>query len=304
MHLPQQDIHLFYKLHLALLFYANQELNILPDKIKTTEALKNAGLEKLYKVRDKLMDDPQLIDEFVKENPFHFSQKELDIILNWKHFIKGRFFITKFLKNYAVFLKEEENSEHSKAYGVKALFSPFEKMLGEYLPIMTNAVLIPFKEHIIYDGFLYPYNVSFGAGMRADINETYQLASSRFGIIESLPHIIDEQKENDAEKLKRYLKTESSRKYFMEKIFEMTRNNRELMILYHQEMGKSYMRSYKKDLSNIAGIPQGWFAQLQGIPVASGASKEDLEHNIKSIVPAAKQDLVYIFQIRQKESEK
>jgi len=44
-------------------------------------------------VRDALYENPQLIDAFAAENPFGFSDEELDIVRSWKHFVAGDFFI-------------------------------------------------------------------------------------------------------------------------------------------------------------------------------------------------------------------
>lgn len=60
-------------------------------------------------------------------------------------------------------------------------------MFSSYaLPMYLNAVLLPFKGHTIWDGLVNYYNISFGSGVRRDLNETYQRVKQREGIIESL----------------------------------------------------------------------------------------------------------------------
>jgi len=256
------------------------------------------GIDKTGEVRKKLWENTELIDDFVAENPFGFSQEELAIISNWKkHYIRKWFFIIKYSKKYAIFL---DSKEPTKAYGVKALISPFEDVIGDDLPLMVDAVLLPFKEWIIYDGFLFSKKISFGGGIKADLNEELKIAKAEFGIIESLPYDRNREKTEDAtEKLKRYLKTETSREHFSEEIYDLTQKNRELKIIYHQEMGKIDARSYKKDLRDIE-ILNGWFGILQGILVAGGGTKKELDNAIKIIVPPKKQDLVFRFQMREK----
>lgn len=299
MQLSIEDVHLFYKLNPALLFYVNKKLNVLADNFQNPEELRRSGMEKVGKVRDKLLENIRLIDDFVKENPFEFSHEELDIISSWKHHTKGRFFILKYLKNYAVFL---DTKEPAKAYGVKALVDSFEDIMEEdSLPAMVDAVLLPFKQGIIYDGFLAcNNNIYFGAGIRSDLNEEFKIAKVRFGIIESLPYDGNRAKtEDNAEKLKRYLKTETSRQYFSKEIYDLTGKNRELEIIYHQEMGKIYSRSYKKDLRGV-GIGSGWFGILQGVLIAGNNTKEGLDDVIEKIVPPNKQNLVFRFQLKNK----
>ena len=52
---------------------------------------------------------------------------------------------------------------------------------------MVDAVLLPFKDRIIYDGLMNGYNISFGAGIRRSLNESFKEAKARQGIVTSLP---------------------------------------------------------------------------------------------------------------------
>jgi hypothetical protein len=53
------------------------------------------------------------------------------------------------------------------------------------LPVYTQAVLLPFEHHIIYDSLLISYNVVFGSGYRQDLQEMYRNIQEREGIITS-----------------------------------------------------------------------------------------------------------------------
>jgi hypothetical protein len=59
-------------------------------------------------------------------------------------------------------------------------------LYGQPLPVWVQAVLLPFKGRIIYDGLLMSRNIIFGSGIRGDLNETYQTARQNGQIIESL----------------------------------------------------------------------------------------------------------------------
>jgi hypothetical protein len=73
------------------------------------------------------------------------------------------------------------------AYGVLALTQPFEEMIGPYLPVMTQAVLMPFKDKVVYDGLLSSYRISFGPGIRRSLNQSFKEAKERHGIVTALP---------------------------------------------------------------------------------------------------------------------
>ena len=57
------------------------------------------------------------------------------------------------------------STEPVVAYGVVALFDPFEAVIGPYLPRMIKTTLLPFKGRIVYDGLVTGYNVTFGGGI-------------------------------------------------------------------------------------------------------------------------------------------
>jgi len=183
MKLSKEEVELFYKLYHSLLLYVNEKFDIVKG-INSPRDFKRCPIEEINNIRDRLYEHPALINSFVIENPLNLSSDELKIISNWKNFVKGSFLIFRYLKDYTIFLSPDEPP---KAYGVLALTSTFKEMLGPYLPIMVEAVLLPFNDKIVYDSILIPYPVTFGSGIRRSFNEAYQKAKSRFGIITSLP---------------------------------------------------------------------------------------------------------------------
>jgi hypothetical protein len=67
------------------------------------------------------------------------------------------------------------------------LSQPFEELIGPYLPVLTQTVLLPFEDRIVYDGLMSSYNVSFGPGIRRNLNEDFKTAKHRHGIVTLLP---------------------------------------------------------------------------------------------------------------------
>lgn len=291
MKLSEEDIELFYKLHLALLFYTNQRKGVLRE-VTTMEEFMELPIEEKNKVREVLYQHPKLIDSFVRRNPFNFSQDELEIVKSWKNFLKGEFYLFRYLKKYAIFL---DDSSPPKAYGVLALKSYFQELVGPWLPVFLKAVLLPFKGQIIYDSILIPYPVSFGPGIRRDLKEAYQEAKARFGIIMSLPWV--EKEESDVERLKSYLSSEAMRDKYWEEIEELIEKDSNLLAVYHQELGKVHARTFGRRLSGI-GLKGAWFAILEGEIVAGGSTRAEVEQILDKIIPEEKRNFVYVFRLK------
>jgi hypothetical protein len=295
MRLSPEDIELFYQLYHPLLCYVNRKLALVRG-IDSPRDLKKFPVKEINKLRERLYRQPDLIESFIEENPFSFSSTGLEIIESWTNFVKGTFVIFRCVKDYAIFL---DTDEPPKAYGVLALKSTFQEMVGPSLPVMVETVLLPFNSRIIYDGVFVSYPISFGKGVRQSFNDAYQEAKSRFGIITSLPFSAQEVKKNDAEKLQYYLKTERNRSKYSQEIADLVAKDSGLLALYHQEMGKVHARTYGKRLREI-GLRDAWFALLQGMIIASGSTKDEIEQILPRIVPAEKRKFVYVFQLKRK----
>ena len=164
---------------------------------------------------------------------------------------------------------------------------------------MVEAVLLPFNDKIIYDSIFFPYSMTFGGGIRRSFNDAYQEAKSRFGIITSLPFSTEKVEQNDAANLRFYLRSKRNREMYWEEIEELINKDPNLLTLYHQEMGKIHARTYGKRLREI-GLTNAWFAILEGMTIASGATKDEVERILQCILPTEKRKFVYIFQLKEK----
>jgi len=250
----------------------------------------------IQKLKDILYDKLELIDSFIKDNHNDLSAPDREIVSSWKNFVVGRFYIVRHLKNYTIFLDE---NEPPKAYGVLGIITPLEDMIGPNLPRMVKATLLPFENRIIYDGTIFPYNILFGSGTRRSINDSYSQAKNSLGIITSLPISSEKTEISDADTLRGYLKTAYSRDAYREDIWELIRKNPDLMVVYCEEMGRVHARTYKKRLRE-AGVVEGWFALIDGIIIAGGKTREEVIKISKSLLPSEKRKLVYIFNLKAK----
>ena len=180
MKLSQADSDLFFELMWSLQWYVNRETGILAG-IKTVETYSQLSPEDRVQVRDRLFDEPEFIDKFIAENPCRFSTQQLDILASWKKFIRADFYLERYLKKHAIFIQEDS------VYAVSGLSQEFSEMIHKsYLPLPVKAILLPFKDKIIYDGIFHHYNIHFGGNIRRRIKETYMRAKQNGEIIESL----------------------------------------------------------------------------------------------------------------------
>ncbi|MEX0728982.1 MAG: DUF6398 domain-containing protein [Planctomycetaceae bacterium] len=181
--LPSDECMLFFKLHGMLMIFVNQRLKLFPDHL-SHEKYSTLPPSLQIKVNNAFADNTDLIRPFVDENPFDFSDDELEIVSSWRHLVRGAFIIYRELKGHTVFLSSDDPTI---AYGVLALSDPFEVVIGRPLPVMAQTILLPFKDKIVYDGLLNSRNMLFGAGIRRSFNESFKEAKARYGIVTSLP---------------------------------------------------------------------------------------------------------------------
>lgn len=177
MKLSKQDADLFFELMWSLQVFVNRKVGLLPD-VSTVSSYRKLSQEEKMKVREALYEKPELIDTYVKENPDHFTEENLVIVSKWKNFVKGEFYIERYLRKHTVFMKG------NTVYGVLGLYDGIEEIIHKsYLPMYVKAVLLPFKRQIVYDGLLQSYSVFFGGNIKADLKETYLRAKQRREII-------------------------------------------------------------------------------------------------------------------------
>lgn len=180
MKLSKTDADTFYRLMWALQHFVNIKLRVVPEVNSASEYAK-CKMEDKLKVRKALLADIDLIEEFVRTNHQGLSSDDLAIVSDWRHFVSGRFYIERFLKKYAIFILGEE------VYGVSGIYESFSEIIHpSLLPLCANAVLLPFKGRIIYDGIFEPYNVMFGRNIMSELKDNYMTAKNEKRIIETI----------------------------------------------------------------------------------------------------------------------
>lgn len=291
MRLAENDRLQYMRVHLALIHYVGIKEKMLSKGI-TLEEFKDYSREEKFRLRDLIYQKPEHINSFIQENLYQLSKEDLSIAEQFKHFKKARFWIVKYLKNYAVFLDD------NFAYGVLALADPFERVVGDALPLMVEAVLLPFKDCIVYDGFVQRYNVSFGGSIMASIKDDYNKKKAEHGIITALP--VDknraEQKITDEDRLVLYMKTASSRAQNWDEIQTLINKSSGLEQLYYQLCGQINSRKLKKTIKELE-ISNYYFAVYYDTIIASAKTKAELEKQLHQMLPKATINSLFIFKM-------
>jgi hypothetical protein len=138
----------------------------------------------------------------------------------------------------------------------------------------------------------------FGRGITRELHDSSQRAKAHYGIITSLPFAASEAVPSDAEQLKFYVRNARNREMYWEEIVALRHKSHTLETLYHQEMGKVQARTSSRQLRDL-GLSGVWFAMLEGITIASGRTRQEVEHAVQRIVPQHKQSFIYLFQVQE-----
>ncbi len=184
MQLSIADVELFFRLQRSLMSFVNQRLQVVSETVATPEAFLSLPPETRLELHEALLEHRDLIDDFADANPSGLDEAELAIVRSWRDLVAGSFFAFRQLRDHMIFLSEDEPVV---AYGVVALFTPFEDLIGTHLPVMLDTTLLPFKGRIVYDGLIASHDVRFGGGVKRRLNEEYKEAKEGLGIITSLP---------------------------------------------------------------------------------------------------------------------
>lgn len=181
MNLKPHEIKRFFDIWFPLLHYVNENLQLVPS-FPNQWIVDNLEQEDAMTLRNALWEHDELRERFLAENPAHLSKKDLALVESWQYRISGSFFITHYLKSFAVFMQDD------LGYGVHGISEPIEYMTGRQAPIFVNTNLLPFEGRIIYDSFITGPSLTFGSGYKHSLNNTYRILQERGGVITELPH--------------------------------------------------------------------------------------------------------------------
>lgn len=180
---PQNNAHVhkdvvkkFYYYYFALLEYTNNKYKI---NVNIKKIFKQEGLNpyELASIDDYFWKHKEIIDDFIKDNPYRFNQKDIYYINQFKTGLENNNYV--FIgtnMEYAKFLSEE-----GKIYMVKGLNCNLDKVLDTTkVPYMINTHLLMFENNIIYNGMISNYEIDFGNDFKRMILKDMNSASEYY----------------------------------------------------------------------------------------------------------------------------
>ena len=170
----------FLRIHLYLLFYVGQRQKIISTSL-TFEKFVNLDLKIKVECRDRLIENDKFIDDYLLLNFHRLTTEQISILTGFKKKITGDFIIYKCLTNFAIFLNTKDN----KFYAVKALGDRFDEFFDRF-PVLVKATILPFKDTIIYDGFIKPTGFYFSSGVTTTMNDDYMEAKKQNTILTTI----------------------------------------------------------------------------------------------------------------------
>lgn len=155
-HLKQEDAKLFYKLYFALLEYTNNKYHL--SNIKKIYKQNGINPMAIYPINEYLWKNRNVIDDFVKDNPYKFNNEELKIVEGFKTGINDNFVIAGYDEEYTKLL-----DGNGKLYMIKGINCNIEEIIpNSELPVFINTTILMFKDTIIFNSFFATHEIKFG----------------------------------------------------------------------------------------------------------------------------------------------
>ena len=183
--LTQDEVDRFYRLFFQLLAYANDRLHIV-ESLPAEPPPGSVDPNLVAKVRPALWNDPEILEQFIGDNPAQLSPADLSTVAAWRLRVSGDFVLIRHLKRHSLFLSAD-SSQRDRVYGVVGLTTALNEMFpASTLPCFLRAVLLPFEGRITYDTQFGSFPVLFGGGARRSMREATSRAVAREGVITTM----------------------------------------------------------------------------------------------------------------------
>ncbi len=152
MHLSERQIGRFYDLLDGLIVFANKRLDLV-ENLSYPFIDKESEMKASF-VCDEVWRHPEVIEEYVRQNPHGRKRADLETIESWKDALTSRFILVRFIDDSPVLLSE------AGLFAVAGMDEDQSKHLAQ-CPDSVVTTLLPFEGLIISDGLMYGDNVLF-----------------------------------------------------------------------------------------------------------------------------------------------
>ena len=171
--LSRSECTLFYETWYGLMGFVNKRKKVISTAIKPVYP-NPVSEEHIYKVREVLWENPELIDDYLGTSML--SDEKIELLKAWRdHHKKGMFFLVDYKPEYAVIIGSNEQKE-DRLYGIKGISRSLSDAMQREIPLQLETVLLPFKDKIIYDSFMSSMPIGFGEGAKKAFREMYENA--------------------------------------------------------------------------------------------------------------------------------
>ncbi len=166
---------------MKLLYYVGIEQQLL-SSTTTLDAFLKLPFQRKYQCREKFYQNIGLLDSYLATHTLFLEEEEISILKGFRKNIRSDFIILKCLTQHAIFI----DSKTDAIYAVKALHDRFDEFFHRF-PVYCSTALIPFKDTIIYDGFISTHgNILLGPGISSSMTLKYKQARKKDAIVTSL----------------------------------------------------------------------------------------------------------------------
>ena len=172
--LTDEEAEQFYDLWIPLLDFVNQKYKLIKELYGMTSP-KGLPLKSVVLISSKLWEDKEVIDDFVLSGFKKMDEEETAIIRSWKRAVHGNFIVERHLKKGSVLV----SVDNDEVYIVKGIYSSWREILENFpMPQVVEATLIPFRDSIIHDGIVVPYNMCLGKNLSEQSKQIYLAAKA------------------------------------------------------------------------------------------------------------------------------
>ena len=178
--LDKDESRLFFDVIFGLFEFVSRKYNIAAEIWKDNPG-KGYDVNKLKQIANEVWSHTDLIDEYIASAKLPCPQRE--IATGFKSCCQGRYFSERHLKQGRVFISPADNN----VYMVRGLVSTFDEMFDDIrLPVLVDAVLLPFCGKIVTDGLMNVYPVIIGKALTSELKNMYMTAKQSQSIRYSL----------------------------------------------------------------------------------------------------------------------